>query len=401
MPINPRESINNIRERCERREEMAPEDADAILEASNQMDLLGHSEYSDKRHRFYLMRWATLATEVEGLADVVTDRDAAERVVRHINREYDNPETNKDYRVAVRNFGKIVAGTDEPPESVSWIPGGYPSNYDPAPDPSDMLRWDEEIQPMLRACRNARDEALIALAWDLGPRPYELYDLSVGSVTDHKYGLQITVDGKRGRRSPVLVPSTTYLNRWLERHPGDDSSALWTKLNSDEKISRRMLKKALDEAAERAGVTRPVTPSNFRKSSASHLASQNVNQAHLEDHHGWSRGSEVAARYISVFGEQNDREIARAHGVDVGADEPDPTAPIRCYRCSRETPRERDLCMWCGAATSQKAVEKAREKRSDRVDAAVETSGSKAESVAKLDEFLDENPDIESLLLDD
>lgn len=59
-----------------------------------------------------------------------------------------------------------------------------------------------------------------------------------------------------------------------------------------------------------------MTPTVFRKSSASYLASQNVSQAHLEDHHGWTRGSKIAARYIAVFDDANEREIARARGAE-------------------------------------------------------------------------------------
>lgn len=51
-----------------------------------------------------------------------------------------------------------------------------------------------------------------------------------------------------------------------------------------------------------------ITFRRMRKSSASYLASENVNQAHLESHHGWTRGSDVASRYIAVFGEANDRK---------------------------------------------------------------------------------------------
>jgi hypothetical protein len=97
----------------------------------------------------------------------------------------------------------------------------------------------------------------------------------------------------------------------------------------------------------------------MRKSSASFLASQGVSQAHLEDHHGWTRGSKVAARYIAVFGDANDREIARAFGIDVKEDEPEPVGPVTCTRCERETPRERQACMWCGQVLTPQAAEAA------------------------------------------
>ncbi|WP_394296294.1 hypothetical protein [Natrinema pellirubrum] len=104
----------------------------------------------------------------------------------------------------------------------------------------------------------------------------------------------------------------------------------------------------MKDAADRAGVSKPVTFTNFRKSSASHLASRGLNQAHIEDHHGWTRGSDVASRYVSVFADDTGREVARAHGLEISeADEPESTAPIECPRCHQRTPREIDQCLHC------------------------------------------------------
>ncbi len=85
--------------------------------------------------------------------------------------------------------------------------------------------------------------------------------------------------------------------------------------------------KILKKHARKAGVNHcDVTFTRMRKSSASYLASDGVNQAHIEDHHGWDRGSDVASRYVAVFGDANDRAIAQAHGVDVEEDESEPIA---------------------------------------------------------------------------
>lgn len=176
-------------------------DRDLLEDLSREIRLQGPSQFSDHRHEFLLRRGLVIAKRVGGLAEAVENRDAAEDVVAWINTEQTgSPETNKDYRVAVRNIAKLVTDGEDVPDCVEWVPGGYPTNYDPAPDPGAMLAWDEDIQPMLDACLNSRDRALVALAWDLGPRPGELFDLTAGSITSHQYGLQVTVDGKNGPR---------------------------------------------------------------------------------------------------------------------------------------------------------------------------------------------------------
>ena len=351
-------------------------DREALLAFSDRLALL-RSEYSVDRHE-KLLRHCTIAAEKVGeLAAALEDRTAAETLVKWVNREYTNEETNKDYRIALRMFGKRLAEVDEEiptdsdgvPESLAWIPTTTSRSYDPTPDPSEMLDWEADARPLMDATMNARDAALIAVAWDAGPRAGELLGLTVGDVSDHKHGLQITVDGKTGQRSITLITAVPYLNRWLADHPrrDDGTAPLWCGLQSGEEISYQMCRKALREAARRAEVSKPVTFTNFRKSSASYLASQGVNQAVLEDHHGWTRGSPVAARYVSVFADASDREVARAHGLDIEADEPEPIAAVTCKRCGEKTPREEAFCMWCHQVLEPGAVaEIEREQQAER-----------------------------------
>ncbi len=403
MTDNPAGAVKTMRDRLQDEHyDISEADRQLLLDLSDTIQLMGPSEYSDHRHEFLLRRGLILAKQVGGLADAVDDRDAAEDIVQWINTEQtSSPETNKDYRVAFRSIAKIVTEGDEYPNAVEWVPGGYPENYDPAPDPSDMLGWDEDIQPMLDASLNSRDRALVALAWDLGPRPGELFDLTPGDIVDHDYGLQVTLDGKNGRRSPVLVPSVPYVRRWLDDHPGGDSDPLWCKLSTPESISNNRIRDALKDVSDRADVTKPVTPTNFRKSSASYLASQGVSQAHLEEHHGWVRGSDIAARYIAVFDDANEREIARAHGLDVEADEPDDIGPIICPRCEQKTPREKDACVWCDQALSQTAVEKIEEQRQTAMRDMTSVDQDVAEAIATVEQELGDNTGLRIEIVDD
>jgi integrase len=393
MTKDPADAVDRLRERLDESEDITDADADAIRRFSDRIFVLGPSVYSDHRHEFHLMRLVKLAEEVGGLADALGERDTAERLVSWVNRTYDNPESNRGYRMALRMFGEHATDGEDKPDSLAWIPTSYPSTYDPSPDPAQMLHWDDHIRPMIDAAQNFRDAALAALAFDLGPRAGELFDLARGDLTDHDYGLQVTLNGKNGRRSPVLVPSVPHVNRWLDVHPASAPDApLWSGLGSADSISNNRVRDALKALADRAGVDKPVTPTNFRKSSASYLASEGVSQAHLEAHHGWTRGSKVAARYVAVFGEASDREIARAHGVDVSADESDPTAPLECPRCGRRSPRDEPSCVWCGQALSQSGLETVREQNAAVRQDTATASGDRAEALAELGDLFDRYP---------
>lgn len=92
---------------------------------NREIRLLGHATYSIQRHEFLLRRNMVLAKDHGGLADALEDRDAAEALVAYINSEKnDSPETNKDYRTALRTFADPVTDGDGPPDSVAG--GGLP-----------------------------------------------------------------------------------------------------------------------------------------------------------------------------------------------------------------------------------------------------------------------------------
>lgn len=186
------EDIERLRSRVRDAPDITQADTEAILTFSDQLLLLA-SEYSVARHASYLVRLRNMAESVGGLANALEDRTAAEDIVRWIHATYDNPETNRDYRITLRMFGEHATEGDGKPESVSWIPSTYPSTYDPAPEPSDLLRWEDDIVPMIDASRTLRDRSVIALAFDAGPRSGELQALDVGDVTDHEFGLQVTL----------------------------------------------------------------------------------------------------------------------------------------------------------------------------------------------------------------
>jgi len=224
-----------------------------------------------------------------------------------------------------------------------------------------MLQWDDDVVPMIEAAHNARYMAMFALQFDAGLRGGEFKSLTLGDIQDHKHGLQVTVEGKQGRRTVTLIPGATYVSDWLKYHPADRTdrdAPLWSKLHRVEGISDRMVGKAFKIAAERAGVNKPVTLTNFRKSSAAFLASRNLNQAHIEDHHGWVRGSSAAARYIATFSSDTDRELAKVHGIELGeAEVAEPIGPISCPRCGRDVPRHEPVCGDCGQAMTPAAAQ--------------------------------------------
>jgi hypothetical protein len=224
-----------------------------------------------------------------------------------------------------------------------------------------MLRWDDDVKPMIDAATNPRDAALVAVAFDAGPRSGELRALSVGDVSDSELGMRLRLDGKTGQRTVTLVPSGEYLTRWLAAHPASDdpSAPLWSKLGEADQLSYRRFRDIFDAVADRADVEKPVTPTNFRKSNASYLARRGANAALIEDRQGRARNSQAVSRYVARFGDDDEAaQIAALHGMEVeNADTAESLAPIECSRCGNETPHDEPLCVHCGQAVDAAAAE--------------------------------------------
>ena len=78
----------------------------------------------------------------------------------------------------------------------------------------------------------------------------------------------------------------------------------------------------------------------------------------------YSKTNVIASTQKQLDGE---RRVLDVHPFDED-NEPDPIAPMDCPRCGKETPREKDFCVWCGQATSHDAVEEIKAEEQDLRD---------------------------------
>lgn len=127
---DPSEQIENLRERIKTSDEISKEDKEVLLDFSDQLFLL-KSQYSDYRHTKLLRHCTIIAENIGGLHRSLEEKPAAEDIIRWINRNYKNEETNRDYRVALRVFGRRVTDGDKPPSSIDWVPSNTSKNYKP------------------------------------------------------------------------------------------------------------------------------------------------------------------------------------------------------------------------------------------------------------------------------
>jgi integrase len=397
---DPKAAVERLRTRIKNddRDITSERDKTVLLEFSDRLKLLRET-YGWHRHEKLLRHLVRISENADAtLADTLDDREATEAVVRWIHDEYDldeTPETNQNYRVALRVFGRRATeeNGDEPPQSIDWVNSTLPRDYDPSPNPGDMLQWDDDVEPMLEEARNPRDEAAIALQFDAGLRGGELYELTVGDLQDGEHGLQVSVDGKTGQRVVDLIPAAPHVQRWLAQHPsGDPSDPLWSHLQQPEQLSYQAYLNMFKRPAKHAGVEKEVTPTAFRKSNLAWLCRQGMNARHIERRQGRKHGSDAVARYTAIFDDDVGDEYARMMGLEVEEDEDGSSfAPVVCPRCDRETPRREDRCTWCGQALSAAAAEQA-SRQDQQIMEAIAENPDLSEDLIAVKEMLDEVP---------
>lgn len=171
-----------------------------------------------------------------------------------------------------------------------------------------------DIEALLNACYNTRDRAAIALRFDVRLRGSELYELTVGDISGTQHGLSVRVTGKTGERSVLLIPSIPYVRQWLEQYSEDVDAPLWSRLHSSEQLTYDAFLKVFKESADRAGVEKPVTPMNLRKSNLAWLVRQGMNARLIEQRQGHAPRSDSVSRYVALFDADIDEESARLMG---------------------------------------------------------------------------------------
>lgn len=381
---------------------ISSDDVDTLLRFSDQLDL---HDYSDNRHEKLLRHTVRASEKVGGLTDALEEREAAEAIVRWINRTYNNPRTKCDYRLAIRAFGKLALRrkpNDDPPNSIAWMSANTPQNYDPQPSRADMLEWQEDVLPLINdGTDNIRNKALFSVQFEGGFRPHcELYELRVGDVKKTEYATEIEVDGKTGERSVTMILAVPYLNRYLgDVHPrsGDDDAYLWVKHNG-ERMSYTTFMRYFTRAADRIELEKPVIPKNFRKSNATWLARLGKNESFIDDRQGRKRGSDAVAHYVSMYGDDRAAEYADLFGEEVETTDPEEYAPIRCPNCRQKTPQDKAVCMWCNHALSHDAAEDLKEAEDTVKQLAIQQV---AEDPSVMDDINDRRTVVSLLMGDD
>ena len=151
----------------------------------------------------------------------------------------------------------------------------------------------EEMERLLQApdanrlgCMRLRDRALIELMYATGIRASEVVDLKISDV-NLKIGFVICAAGEKSRMVPLGKPAkkavSTYIKEGRYQLLGEtDSEALFLNTHG-EALTRQGLWRILKANAEKAGITKDMTPQLLRNTFAVHMLQNGADLRSLQE----------------------------------------------------------------------------------------------------------------------
>lgn len=249
------------------------------------------------------------------------DEKEIRKYISSLERSDKSEWTKHDYKVALKKFYKWMLKEDNP-APTKWISTTIKKKNQKSPE--DILT-ESEILRLIDHATNKRDEALIALLWDIGARVGEVGNLLIKHLTFDERGAIIKLNGKTGFRRVRAVWSVEYLKEWLKVHPERENpnAPLWFKFDkksdSLEMLRYDAIRMRLKKIAKKARINKKVHPHLFRHSRCTYMANY-LTEAQMNLYFGWVQGSDMPAVYVHLSGRDVDDAILKANGVTTGKD---------------------------------------------------------------------------------
>lgn len=263
-------------------------------------------------------------------------------------------------KVVLRSFQRHARGggkRDPLPPEVRWLERAPTNNDDAMPVDAHEILTRDDIERMIQAQDHPQGKAILATLYDSGMRASEFCSLRFKNIQTDEYGAVLTIqkgtrDAKTGARRVRVLSCTPYLLKWLNDHPdGKNANApLWIILATNLKREGKPLRAGalngfIKDAAKRAGIERRIWPHLFRHSRATECAKEGMSEMEMRIHFGWSRTSDMPARYIHLAGKDVDEAILRRAGKVPGGARPEPVLRVRkCEFCAHENPATAEFC---------------------------------------------------------
>lgn len=178
------------------------------------------------------------------------------------------------------------------PELVNWIKVKKVKEKLRA----DQILTSEDINRMIETSENHYVKALIAFLFEVGPRISEARALKYKDCVETTEGMEVhipTTKTDAGYRKVILPFSAQYIRNLKIYVAGKPEDYIFP-------LGETRTYIILQEAACKAGITKPVSPHMFRHAQATDMVRRGYNETIMRKKLGWTKTSNVPARYIHI-----------------------------------------------------------------------------------------------------
>ncbi len=230
---------------------------------------------------------------------------------------------------------------------------------DPMTKTASALLTPDEVRAMIKACNRSMDRAIITMLYEGGFRVGEIGTMRWGDIKFDHYGVIVNVNFKTGiPRYVRIIMGKEYLAQWRHDYPGIAEGDALVFLNRNGKpLTHAMICKQLERLAERARVTKHITPHLFRHSRITHLIQEGVSESVIKLMMWGSINSKMFQTYAHLTGSDIDSELLQVYGIsaNVRKGKDSRLEPRQCAHCQTINSPIANYCVVCGHSFTEEA----------------------------------------------
>ena len=210
--------------------------------------------------------------------DALTNIDVRLFVERQVKYKRYAISTHRQLISAIKHFGRFLPDSNL---EVEELPRPSSSRYLPT------VLSKEEVIAILRATKNLKHRAIIALLYSAGLRIGEIIDLELSAIDVDRR--QLFIKNGKGRKDRVVVLAESFIPLYRNYYMTYTPKRYFIESPSFGKYSAGSIRNFLKRSCKQARIGKHVTPHTLRHSYATHLIENGVGLRYVQDLLGHSK----------------------------------------------------------------------------------------------------------------
>jgi hypothetical protein len=215
---------------------------------------------------------------------------------------------------------------------------------------------------MIKAAKNRREEAIIAVLYESGCRVGELKRIKWKDAVFDEYGIKLYITDKKENQKRYYrltltgKPALSSLRDSLKETPDPEDYVF---VDDDGLVVKhRYCDKILKAAAAKAGITKRVHPHLLRHCRATHMKAQGYSDSAIKKAMWNNENTDQWDRYVNLSEEDQDGEFLRMSGItkeEKKALIQEGLRPRSCINCGEQSQPNAKFCWKCGDPITDEA----------------------------------------------